>query len=757
MLGKLPKLLLLTLSLIGGLYGAESVSSADSAFNHVTKANASDAAFTEYDGGIFDYGYYMRNGFEIPLYNSISEIADSITTTEASNSKAMALNKQFIDSEAIYTNHSDCIDLLPLINYENGTELLNASNSTNFYYIDLTASGEESPTYMQFYLDNYAPYYFFDTSYSDDITFYTSIDINEGLIEKINNKVIQKTEIPLIIVNETVYASLVFNGANKGFKILSYQGTSFEFIRVNPTNVWPESGSGPFSLVKITIPHVDKITRLNLPTIRQATNTTSFSDNNFSQEKRAFYFDNSLHGKYYIYRFGLESFNIADSYFVIDHDAMVPILGESGNAGGIDVTYIKIEYIETTKTYVTDSDGKQTVRTESLDSQIIEIEIDPSIGRVDGLVKYCYFDDWERSSDPTLSGSIKVLEIGWDLTSGGDNATTYYHDYSNVDMYFFSFDSSKSIRVYTYKWAGYKRSYYTNNRSFWDYLFAGPVQYFLDDRYLYQCYGFNFYFDKHKTQPIPGVQKIALKWQCGYEVPNTAEGSNGWYPETNDKAKNVNIATKEVDANKRLLNYALDSDGMFISSDTDEALMTDPDGIKYDYVVCKKFTKGNLDTYITQMAPLEIYYQSDELDVIKLSGNSNGYHVVTDDDGVDRVYDANGELVDFLGVYTAPDGTKLPASDSNGDGNFTADETVDTDTGEGRQYFDDPLAEKSAIDKILDFFTNLANSIKNFNWTRLISFIVIFVIIVAFGPAIFNLFTAIFTSSNTKKKRKRKK
>lgn len=131
------------------------------------------------------------------------------------------------------------------------------------------------------------------------------------------------------------------------------------------------------------------------------------------------------------------------------------------------------------------------------------------------------------------------------------------------------------------------------------------------------------------------------------------------------------------------------------------------------------------------MAPLEISYETTECELVRMVGNSKGLHIVKDEDGNDIVVDSEGiaPTDGTYGIFVASDGTKLPGVDKNGDGQITADEVINSDTGEGANYADPN--DQSLLNKVEDFFKNLLDQIKDavkkprtWLWTILIILVV---------------------------------
>lgn len=192
---------------------------------------------------------------------------------------------------------------------------------------------------------------------------------------------------------------------------------------------------------------------------------------------------------------------------------------------------------------------------------------------------------------------------------------------------------------------------------------------------------------------------------------------------------------------------------------------------KYDYVIAKLRKRGDktYNSYISQMAPLEISYETISGEVVRMIGNSKGLHVVTDELGNSIVVNSEGVAPDdeIYGIYEAEDGTKYPGIDKNGDGKITADEVINSDTGEGANLANpnDTTIIAEITDSIKNFFEGLTNFFQNpRSWivTILVFILLVSIILAVLRPStldsIFKGFKSLFSKKKKpKKKTKRKK
>ena len=195
---------------------------------------------------------------------------------------------------------------------------------------------------------------------------------------------------------------------------------------------------------------------------------------------------------------------------------------------------------------------------------------------------------------------------------------------------------------------------------------------------------------------------------------------------------------------------------------------------KYDYVIAKLRKRGDktYNSYISQMAPLEISYETISGEVVRMIGNSKGLHVVTDELGNSIVVNSEGVAPDdeIYGIYEAEDGTKYPGIDKNGDGKITADEVINSDTGEGANLANpnDSTFITDLENALSGFFNNLTELFKSpRSWLLailaiiLIASIVVSILnpasLISIFKAIKNAFQSLFSKAKKPKKKKAKK
>lgn len=216
---------------------------------------------------------------------------------------------------------------------------------------------------------------------------------------------------------------------------------------------------------------------------------------------------------------------------------------------------------------------------------------------------------------------------------------------------------------------------------------------------------------------------------------------------------------------------------MFLS-DKESCRSTFTQDGRFDYVVAKLRKRGDktYNSYISQMAPLEIFYETISGETIRMIGNSKGLHVVQDDNGKDIVVDSEGNpAIDEegnlnYGIFVADDGTKYPGLDKNGDGKITADEVINSDTGEGENLAnpDDSSLLTDLENTLSEFLNRLNNLIKDpRSWllTILSIILIVSIVLAILNPAtlitifkaIQKFFSSLFSKAKEKVAAKRKK
>ena len=545
-------------------------------------------------------------------------------------------------------------------------------------------------------------------------------------------------EMPALSINKNIdLLSIKFKGAGNGYEFISHNYATFEIAWSNPTAQTPESGAGPFLCLKVEMPYISSITNLSMLSLSIGVpynEDVFFDDGNIT----FFKLHSDLKDSHYWYAFNLESFSATQSRIAIDVKSymnysiyeMTPILKS-----------MKFIYSHTEKRTLeqAESDGVNlkvgtTTGNIHITEQIneeVEVTFNESDVSTDGSLQYWSFgEQWKPDSYD--SGKIKIIEVTW---TDKESNKIFVHDYSKTNIHTYSFNSAKSIRVYYYKMSGYYRNYTENSNN----VYVGTGSYisgFLCDLFNiknWQCYAFSFYFDNQRTMAIPNVQKIEVKYQCGYKEPNP-NSEDGYYPNSDDPKKNAIVRTMKVVDGYYLFGRPVDDYGMTLTSDANEAMRTDDLGNEFDYVIYKLQNGKNLSTYITKMDPLKIHYETENQEMVQIVGNSKGLHVVLDEDGVYRVYDIDGNYCPDYGVGTGSDGTKFAGEDLNGDGSISEYESVNSDTGKVEQTpptFDEAPG-KNIFDDIKDWFNNLDFDFNiNADWGRLIGFILVAVVMVA--------------------------
>lgn len=531
------------------------------------------------------------------------------------------------------------------------------------------------------------------------------LDLNPSLIG---------SEITLLTINnyEFLKVKLVNDNGHIFYPQLSFYTENYASIEPAYTDkLW---GNEKAMLYKITIPYMESITNI--------TYLDAFKDDEdyiSKKENVVFAFDESMSGYYYYYFFDFCSLSVINHKIGIE-GKYVYFDEENYTKYTFTLKSMKVLFTGTKKvTNLTTKDAisitpSTTIGKVSyipLDAKVYDCTFTLRDSEPDenGIVNWLYDGlDFENN----VSGSIKIQSLTFEINENGKTLT---HHYDNCNIHKYSFNCDKGIRTYYYTMKGY----YRNEFRSWHLatIFGGWMT---NAEYNFQVFGFDFYFDKQKTMEIPNVQSITLKYQFGYSGPNPKEGTNGFYPNDPDEPyKDIRIRTiavKEHTSGLGKYDFGIndldkDDENMGLVYDAHDYMMTDDDGYTHDYIIYKWRKRGTDYYSISTMDALEITYQSEAQETVRMVGNSLGLHVVTDDDGNMIVCDADGNPRTEYGVYVSEDGSAIPGLDTNGDGKVTIDETINSDTGEKSypMYTGNTEKPKSILDYINDLKEQLTS------------------------------------------------
>lgn len=553
------------------------------------------------------------------------------------------------------------------------------SVKTNFHFV---RDEKNTNQRIAFYID------FFDHVYA-------------SAMDEFNDYIDLNTTIPVITINnEYPLLSIKLNGKGNSFKFVTHNYSTIERTKISSLAL--ETGrAAPY---KITIPYIENIYEIKVLEIGSTCviDSSSLTDNYLYNKTVRFQFDESMKNYYRAYPFDIVSFSAADGYIAVNNNFSLKYKNLDSSSTQAHLISMNVLYTHTVKTAKTKNykigdlfpdlpgfsnlneveisviDGNTIISEEITEEIHVSFSIDERI--IDDNLTYWYFGE-QLSIDEYSSGSLKILNIEWQLydleneSSYNFFATNHYED---VNIHKYSFNASKAIRTFNFEMSGYMRSWSSKDANWIAYIvpILGVVYETLIN---YQCYGFSFYFDKSRTMPINNIQKVVVKYQCGYAEPNTE--NDGWYPNTEDEKKRVITRTMTLAQDRFLLGCALDDYGMVLTNSANKVMATDDYGNKFDYVIYKEHKVNDINSYISKMNPLEIYYETEEQEMVRMVGNSKGLHVVLDEDGEYRVYTSDGSLAEDYGVHESEDGTKLPAKDLNEDGIYDSFEVVDSDLG----------------------------------------------------------------------------
>lgn len=736
---RLVSFLILGLSLlVEPLNASLKVNNSDLIIANAAELDVEKNKVKEVDIKTLDYGSYMRGENSISYAELPYWTPDDLDNYESESVSEM---NHYINGT--YSINSDSIvDMFSVLAVESD---LNYVTNDQLCFIQL------ADNYYSLFLNHCSPIIYLNQEIKEqkNISFYLDAnyiakELFDNLIESVDNELLNGSEIPLLKINDYVFLKIKFT--KTGYQLLT---DNYAVITTTIRGPIFTTEASTKLVYKVTIPFIDKITDFYY------FNCFSSDDNSvdsFLPDDNIFFrMDESMHDDYYFYAFDLLKVSVVDKYIVVDNSTY---FSSSWKADLISIKFtFKGNKREKTKL------GNNVEFTIIPQAKTYEFNFDNTIGYVDGHVHYWYFDDFDLEKN--VSGEIKILSISfhpykpnmdnvWEI----DSSKTLVHNYEKANIHKYSFDYEKSVRVYYYKMSGYYRNEFRN----WHVAtIAGGWA--VNATHNYQVFGFDFFFDSANKFEIPNVKSITIKYQFGYSGPNPKEGTNGFYPNDPDEPyKDIRIKTLEVTSTPDVIgkydfgvnNLQIDDEGMGLTDDANSYIMTDDSGYTHDYVIYKWRKRGTDYYSISTMDALEITYETEAMETVRMVGNSLGLHVVVDEDGNTYVCDSEGNVKDDYGYYEADDGSLIPGKDTNGDGEITIDETINSDTGE--KAYPEYTGNEKKPTTISDWFNSLKDSITN-DWlssaVRIIVIIAIIILVIKLLPTLLSI------SFKRKKKRKR--
>lgn len=654
----------------------------------------------------FEYLNYNTLGHNGRLYSKDEDIVDLTSAIAVS----AGLEDRLVDSEG------------SKIKYIKTDEIVHPYGGSPDYYVH----------YSAFYKSVSTSIYFIKSEEENQrITFYINLGFGLNHLEEFNDYFDLNFTFPVIVINnEFNLLSIKFKGKGNSVEFISDNYATIE--RVYNRNLdYHVDEATPY---KVTMPYIEKIDNIKIIDFATSASLSGNIPTNLDYSI-TFRLDNSMKEYYRIYPFDIIDLSITNSYLAISNKYSLRYQNLDSDTTYANLMSMKIKYTHRVRTLKTPSievgsnfPSLSNIKVNTIVGNIalsdelteeINVEFNQSNYVVDGDKTYWYFKE-AIDIDEKSSGSLKIESLLWqlyDLETDEAYHFTATNQYENVNIYKYSFNLSKAMRVYYYNMSGYYREYNENSHN----VNVGigsqiaALLYDLLDFRNWQCFGFSFYFDNERTNPIPNVQKIEVKYQCGYEEPNP-KSKDGFYPNGDDEKKNVVIQSLNViNGNSLYVEQFKDPFDMKLTDDLNESMMTDDYGNKFDYIFYKCQFRKKLETYVTKIDPLKIYYESESHELIQMVGNSKGLHIVLDEDGEYRVYDGDGNYRADYEIGIADDGTKFVGVDENKDGVISTDESVNSDTGEVLQtpptFEEAPGDSSSILDDILEALKNLKDSL----------------------------------------------
>ena len=588
-----------------------------------------------------------------------------------------------------------------------------------FPYSDYMISNDKGTYTLQYQNEQGSTWYstLFYNHYKENIHFY---DIEENTVDfyvdissfyrtylSVNNPLKQmlnyystKTdtdfvfEMPLVIIDGVDVVGFLLNSVKGENHIHFYsRAGTFEFIQ---TTV-----SSPERWLHVTLPKVDIMNDISILEMKTFTSITDFNKYDISVESglSSFVFDESYATKHSPFLFEVADINLIDKQVTFDHyighEYYDSIEYENEPLTGFEAETIKLKFNTTTRNVV----GSTVTTNTKSEIKTLNLSFNSKVNDA-----YIY-DITSPLPDLKTSGSVEVLQVTYEVvTENYTSNENYRHIYENkMEHPTFSYDATTAIRIYYYDLHQYglKAANIFNN---WDEIFTGieaaltlgistipafkgffykinVANAIINNYYMVQAFGFDFYFDDNKTKPINNIKTVTTKYQYGANYSKTFDTSEAYL--ANYPIKVRALSNKDFNDTNWLGNYKIDEQtGVVMFDYTSNNIPDDMRGLNtydnkaYDYVIMNCYKIGDLSTCIRHMESLEITYQVDGYETAKMVSNSLGLHIV---DG--KVYGADGTYYPEYGVYESEDGTQVVGKDNNNDGNITVDETVNSDTG----------------------------------------------------------------------------
>ena len=703
---------------------------------------------TAYDQQAYPYENY-RFGSQKPYFNfnnsMDNDLFDNIIFKELFNNSLINLDNF---SYNVLKHSNDGVDY--------GLVAFSKTITKNIYF-DTTLD------YIEFYVDHYETYY------------YTLTELNNLLSFSIN--------IPLLVIDDTEYLGIRLNGKDNGFDL--YTKNCILNIEKN----YSDNNYGTANYIaKLTIPRVDYFKEISytyfLDFDLSSIENGSITNEQLYKNKMYFAFSSEMASKFYDYPFDIISMNLEDNTITLNktsysniyfrnldysREALYAVI----NGIGFEIIYSQdylnynnpeslcSYYQEKYPTYtcsltnnnLASGDTLSVVQLRGFFDMTLSFDDDNgnrinSIYNEDEETKSIFYDEQYDLPFEFSNFNYNILYLNYSPYFDGIGASSEYSyklDFQYVNYQKYTGSRNRTARTFYHKIKfnlSISKDYNTliyheplpllEKRTWKNDAMEWLIDFLDFEEYWYwQDIYFDMYFDEHRLNKIPNVNKIFFKYQKGFKEANKDDEYGFYFDDKyNGTSQAIKYQTIPVDPD-----YSTSGDWELawskdIEIDDNLSLEVHNDSfgdVEYNYrftnyfKVDKKGGKEAQKKYINAFSPIEISYYTDELVTVPLVANSLGLHIEYDENGNGYVFDGEGIFRPDYSIFTTDDGFQFPGIDLNKDGVISENETVNSDTGIVEQKAPslpdlgeiDDNSYKNLIDELLTGLGNLFKGIGN--------------------------------------------